>query len=152
MIVTFRTLQNPVISASGIRGQVIRFDAGCTAPDFSGEVYLSVLRIRTDLSSGEIARRVIDRPLDLPVIFTKAHDFRRQEVPFRSSVTAVGPRGIVDCHGQIVSHMHTGEGSIFTGGRMEFVIDQCATPPENLEVEEGTWVSFRAEGFGFWMT
>jgi hypothetical protein len=151
MNIVLSSIANPINLAQREKVQFTRFDVEFQGATCSGTAYLFVFNSSPKIEISTVRDAGLKHSLSVAMSIDRVSDFRT--VPGgREEVIALGPRGAFACRGRIIKHHFTGEGSIFQAGDVVFMIRVEMLPPYSLEVEEGTWVAFKAEGLSLSLT
>lgn len=154
MLINIKSVRAPARVATGESAAVTRFDVAFTSSSVCGEARLFV--IHSPYSPHEIdleafRRQLVGGYFEVDCGVNTVSDFSQCVAQEREQVVPLGPLGAFAFVGRIVQHVFTGEGSFFRAGDVQLMLGVEMVPPDDLEVEEGTWVSFKTTDFSLWL-
>lgn len=150
MKVRFTSITNATLLASRDNRRLTRFDVDFEATACSGKAFFLVMHSSQHVDMNVVRNEALGHKYDLAVSVDKVHEFR--EVPGNGpgEVVPLGPIAAFAFKGRMTEHLMTGEGCLFETGDVVLMIGLNMVPGDSLEVDEGTWVAFNAEGLTFW--
>lgn len=151
MEIRVRAVNNPTCITRNNNLQVTRFTIDFENPCVSGTAHLFVTHSSPRIDIDLIRQQVIGRTIQVEVSCDKIYDFTVISGAGQEHIRLSGASEGFFLEGRIVEHLFTGEGSVFQTRDASMIISVDMLPPYSLEVEVGTWVSFKTESLNFWL-
>jgi len=136
--------------------QQTRFIINFECSECAGTAFLIVMHSPADFDLASIKRQVCGKTLECGVSVDGLYEFKELFHTGREKVVPLGQVGAFEFEGRFTKCLISGEGYVFQVGGMEFVITTELIPGGDLgqflKIEEGSWVTFKADELRFWVT